>query len=151
MILDRCANALTYLGISPRLDTALKFLSEMNPSALEVNTRVELDGSDVFYSVGEPMLTHREMNFEHHKRYIDIHVPVTGTERIALCPAATRPQDAAFDEEKDIGFFPGRKVNAVDVPAGWFCICFPDDAHVPGMISAGESHAIVKVVVKVRA
>ena len=111
----------------------------------------ELDGSDVFYSVGEPMLTHREMNFEHHKRYIDIHVPVTGTERIALCPAASRPQDAAFDEEKDIGFFPGRKVNAVDVPAGWFCMCFPDDAHVPGMISAGESHAIVKVVVNVRA
>ncbi|MCI6378254.1 MAG: YhcH/YjgK/YiaL family protein [Clostridiales bacterium] len=150
MILDRCVNALTYVGISPRLDTALKFLAGLEPAALAVNTRVELEGTDVFYSVGEPLLTHREMSFEHHKRYIDIHVPITGTERIALCPAAARPQDAAFDEQKDIGFFPGRQVNTVDVPAGWFCICFPDDAHVPGM-TAGEDHAIVKVVVKVRA
>lgn len=150
MILDKWENAAAYLGISPQLDTALRFLSTLSPAKLAVNTRVELCGSDVFYSVGEPVLTARAMNFEFHKRYIDIHVPVTGTERIALCPAASRPEDTPFDEAKDIGFFCGGAVNTVEVPAGWFCLCLPDDAHVPCM-SGGEDHAIVKVVIKVKA
>ena len=150
MILDRWENALTYLGISPDLDVALRFLSILNPARLAVNTRVELQGSDVFYSVSEPVLTARPMNFEFHRRYIDIHVPITGTERIALCPASSRPSDTPFDEAKDIGFFPGRPVNTVQVPAGWFCLCFPDDAHVP-CISGAEEHAIVKLMLTVKA
>lgn len=149
MILDKRSNAKNYLGINPEMDVALSFVAAMNPSQLAVNTRVELQGSDVFYSVGEPMLSQREMNFEFHQRYIDIHVPVTGTEEIALCPASTRPADTTFDVEKDAGFFPGKPVNVVKVPAGWFCVCFPDDAHVPCMSS--DEHAIVKVVMKIRA
>ena len=126
MILDRWENALRYLGLSPEMDVALRFLSGLTPGQLAVNTRVELQGSDVF------------------------HVPITGTERIALCSASARPADTAFDVEKDIGFFPGRAVNTVRVPIGWFCICFPDDAHVP-CLSGPEEHAIVKLVLKVRA
>ena len=41
-------------------------------------------------------------------------------------------------------------VNTVQVPAGWFCLCFPDDAHVP-CISGAEEHAIVKLMLKVKA
>ena len=149
MILDQWENALHYLGISPELDTALRFLSALTPGRLAINTRVELRGPDVVYTVSEPMLSARPMNFEFHRRYADIHVPVTGAERIALCPASSRPADTAFDEEKDIGFFPGRAVNTVKVPIGWFCVCFPEDAHVPCM-SGSEEHAIVKLVLKVR-
>ena len=150
MILDRWENALRYLGLSPEMDVALRFLSGLTPGQLAVNTRVELQGSDVFYFVSEPVLAARPMNFEYHRRYADIHVPITGTERIALCSASARPADTAFDVEKDIGFFPGRAVNTVRVPIGWFCICFPDDAHVP-YLSGPEEHAIVKLVLKVRA
>ena len=78
------------------------------------------------------------------------YVPVTGEERIALCPASSRPADTPFDSEKDIGFFPGRATNTVRIPAGWFCVCFPEDAHVP-CLSDAEEHAIVKLVLKVRA
>ena len=91
MILDQWENALRYLGISPELDLALRFLSGLNPGQLAVNTRVGLQGSDVFYPVSEPLLSARAMTFEFHRRYTDIHVPVTGTERIALCPASARP------------------------------------------------------------
>lgn len=150
MILDQWENALHYLGISPELDTALRFLSTLSPGQLAVNTRVELQGKKVFYTVSESLLAARPMNFEFHRRYIDIHVPVTGTERIALCPASSRPADTPFDAEKDIGFFPGRAVNTVKVPSGWFCLCFPEDAHVP-CLSGAEERAIVKLVLKVRA
>ena len=37
MILDQWENALRYLGISPELDLALRFLSGLNPGQLAVN------------------------------------------------------------------------------------------------------------------
>ena len=42
MILDRWENALRYLGLSPEMDVALRFLSGLTPGQLAVNTRVEL-------------------------------------------------------------------------------------------------------------
>ena len=97
MILDQWENALRYLGISPELDIALHFLSSLTPGQLAVGSRVELQGADVFYTVSEPTLSARPMTFEFHRRYTDIHVPVTGEERIALCPASSRPADTPFD------------------------------------------------------
>lgn len=149
MILDKRENALRYLGLSKEMDTALHYVHDMEVSRLEAGVKTELDGSRVFATASEVTLAHRPMNFEYHKRYIDIHIPVTGTELIALCSASERPDDATFDAKKDIGFFDGHAVNRVTIPAGWFCVCFPDDAHVPGM--GEDGHAIVKVVVKVAA
>ena len=96
MILDQWENALRYLGISPELDTALRFLSALTPGQLAVGSRVELQGTDVFYTVSEPTLSACPMTFEFHRRYTDIHVPVTGEERIALCPASSRPADTSL-------------------------------------------------------
>ena len=149
MIFDKRENARLYMGISKELDIALGFVEGLAPERLAVNTRTELCGADVFYSVSEPMLTARAMNFEFHRRYVDIHVPITGEETIALCSAASRPADTEFDAEKDIGFFPGTPVHTVTIPEGWFLVCFADDAHVPCI--AAEEHAIVKVIVKVKA
>ena len=89
------------------------------------------------------------MRFEYHQEYIDIHLPVTGKEQIALCSAADKPADSTYDPERDFGEFDGKAVNTVTVPEGWFCVCFPDDAHVPGI--GEEGHAIVKVVIKIKA
>lgn len=149
MILDRRENALRYLGLSKEMDTALHYVHDMRVGKLEAGVRTELDGERVFNVVSEVTLAQRPMNFEYHRRYIDIHLPVTGTELIALCPTSGKPDDATFDAEKDVGFFDGRAVNKVAVPAGWFCVCFPDDAHVPGI--GEDGHAIVKVIVKVAA
>lgn len=148
MILDKRENACNYLGISKGLDAALRFLKELAPERLAVNVREEIMGPDVFYTVGEPVLTQRPMTFEFHRKYADIHAPITGKEIIALCPASDRPSDTPFDEKKDVGFFDGNAVNVVEVPAGWFCLCFPEDAHVPCI--GPEERAIVKAVVKVR-
>lgn len=150
MILDQWENALRYLGISPELDTALRFLSSLTPGQLAVGSRVELQGTDVFYTVSEPTLSARPMTFEFHRRYTDIHVPVTGEERIALCPRRPVPPTPPLTAKRTSVSSPGRAINTVRIPAGWFCICFPEDAHVP-CLSDAEEHAIVKLVLKVRA
>lgn len=149
MILDRCENALSYLGHSPALDLALCFVREQSPEKLAVGEKKELDGRRAFYSVSEIQLMDKPMRFEYHQKYIDIHLPLTGKEEIALCSAASRPEDTPFDAEKDIGFFDGTPVNTIVVPSGWFCLCMPDDAHVP--CRGEEGRSILKAIVKILA
>ncbi|MDD3334460.1 MAG: YhcH/YjgK/YiaL family protein [Eubacteriales bacterium] len=149
MILDRWDKALCYLGISPELDMALRMLHDLTPQQLEVGKKIQLDSDKVFYSTNEITLSPRAPRFEFHQKYIDIHVPITGTETIALCAADSQPKDTPFDTEKDMGLFEGQPLYTVTVPAGWFCLCMPGDAHVPCM--GEEGHAIVKMIVKVRA
>lgn len=148
MILDRRENALQYLGLSSRMDMALHFVHDMKPEQLAAGSKIQLDGDKVFYSVSEVTLSQKPPRFEYHQQYIDIHIPVTGTEAIGLCSAATRPADTEFDASKDFGLFDGKAVNQVQVPAGWFCVCFPDDAHVP--CTGEDGHAILKVIMKIQ-
>ena len=53
MILDQWENALRYLGISPELDTALRFLSP-DAGQLAVGSRVELRGLTYFTPSANP-------------------------------------------------------------------------------------------------
>ena len=54
MILDQWENALRYLGISPELDIALRFLSSLTPGQLAVGSRVELQGLTYFTPSANP-------------------------------------------------------------------------------------------------
>lgn len=48
MILDSIENWRAYLGISPELDAALRFLGETSLELLEPGTEVALDGHRVY-------------------------------------------------------------------------------------------------------
>ena len=148
MILDKWENALCYLGISPEMDAALRHVAALSPGSLNPGDHVELMGERAYANVSQVTLWPKPLNFEFHRQYADIHVPLTGTERIALCPAANCPAGIPFDAEKDCALFPGEAVNVAEVPTGWFLVCFPQDAHVPCM--GAREQTIVKAVYKVR-
>lgn len=147
MILDRLANAKNYLGISTELDTALTALTELDLSK-PMPERTEISETS-YYSYSERNLLPRRHSFEFHRKYIDIHVPMNVTEQIAICATDSAPQGTDFNLEKDFGFFHAEDVAVVNVPAGWFCICFPEDAHEP--LIGDESTVIRKLVFKVLA
>lgn len=150
MILDRISSWCSYLGISPALDAALTFLSQMDPGAMTPGPTVELDGRTLFYTVQSAVLHDAPPRFEHHRRYADIHVPLDQTEEIVLCDSADIPADDGFDSDRDIGFFTAPSVNRVRVPAGWFCVCFPQDAHAP-CLTTGADKPFRKIIVKAKA
>lgn len=147
MILDRIANAKTYLGISAELDKALLALTELDLSK-PLPERTEITET-IFCNYSERNLLPRRHSFEFHRKYIDIHVPMNATEQIAICATASAPQGTDFNLDKDFGLFPAEDVTVVNVPAGWFCICFPEDAHEP--LIGDESVVIRKAVFKVPA
>ncbi|MBO7381938.1 MAG: YhcH/YjgK/YiaL family protein [Muribaculaceae bacterium] len=74
---------------------------------------------------------------EAHRRFIDIHVPLTSEETIGWRPVCDlRNCVAPYDEEADIIFYGDAAQALIPVLPGQFAICFPEDAHAPN-IGAG--------------
>lgn len=145
MILDRIAHAENYLGINGELDKALHALVKLDFTQ-PMPARTEISKVS-YYTCTENRLLPRRHRFEFHRRYIDIHVPVNAGEQIALCAADLAPENADFDEERDFGLFCGEETAVVTVPVGWFCVCFPWDAHEP--VIGDENVILRKLVFKV--
>ena len=139
MILDRFENLKTYLGLTPALDRVIEALSAMDLTA-ELPAKANFNEESRF-TVSEINYKAQSGQFEYHRAYIDIHLPINGGEQMGIASTAANVSDeAAFDAANDCGFFNAPAVNTITVPAGWFCICFPDDAHEPSIGEVGKSY-----------
>lgn len=145
MILDRCDNAKTYLGISKELDKALSIIQNISSVTLNEGRNDISEVSYFNYSVSQ--LRDTKDWFEFHKKYTDIHVPLDKDEKIAICKTDSKPLDTEFNEDTDCGFFAGHPITTVTIPKGWFLICFPHDAHEPLLGDKNES--VKKIVFKI--
>lgn len=147
MIYDLISNIGNYKGISKHLDTAIEFIIETDLGGLPLG-RTEIDGNHVFINVMEANTKDAtKLNFEVHKRYMDIQIDLIGTEMIQT---ATKPtgEVEAYDEGKDIGFFEAEVDASCVMGPGRFIVCMADELHKPG-IQVGSNTAIKKCVVKV--
>lgn len=149
MILDTLPLWHRYSSLNPRLARGFAFLEQVRPDA--AIGRHEIDG-DAVYAMVQRYTTRpvAEMQFEAHRRYIDIQYLLSGRELIHWAPlatlaAATKPYDAAADFAL---FATTRDMLPVQLRAGEFAILFPDDAHAP-CCAWGDPAEVLKVVVKV--
>lgn len=92
----------------------------------------------------------KECVYEAHKKYIDIHYIIEGTERIATADVCELQVKTPFCEEKDIGFFTGTESGSYLLRPGEFMVCFPSDAHKVAMMDK-TPETVKKVVVKIKA
>ena len=79
MILDTLDAIGKYAGISPNFETAVRWLQETDPEALEPG-RTDIDGEKVYAVVSENRLEPKEPVFEVHRRYADIQIILQGRE-----------------------------------------------------------------------
>ena len=94
-----------------------------------------------------------EGRLETHKRYVDIQIMLSGSERMDVMPPDTLIPDTDYDEQKDIRFYKRVKAPAVRllmVP-GNFAMFFPQDAHCPQITPHSEALNVKKVVIKIDA
>lgn len=112
--------------------------------------RIVLDGDRVFINVDDAALrTEAEQALEVHRRYIDIHFPLSGSERVGWSPLANLVEDkgrAPFDVERDFALYDQHADTYFDVVPGQFYVMYPEDAHAP-IIGCGT---LRKLVAKVR-
>ena len=146
MILDKLSNHDLYVPLHPGFARAFDFLTRADLASLPPGKH-EIAGQQVFAIIargtGEGLDNAR---LESHRKYIDIHYVISGTEQIGwleLSTCATAP--AAFDAVKDIGFCDDRPETWLTLPPNHFTILYPHDAHAP-LAGVGPVH---KVIVKV--
>ena len=148
MIYAKNKDALSYRGIHPNLDLALEHITEEYLPAIG-ETRVELKGSDVYATrFTYETVPAEESFFEAHKKYLDIHIMLSGSERVEIAP----PEKLAeFDrgEGNDFYAYRGEGDYKLTLSPGDFLVVFPGDAHRIKMQADGPE-TVTKAVFKIR-
>lgn len=146
MIYDRIENLGLYSRMHTALDDIIRFLAETDISALPLDS-IDL-GNDVTCIVAEYRTApDDERVIECHRKYIDIHVTLSGHERIGVCARARCDAAGAYVEEKDYQLLTG-EVSPIDMPPGAFVMFFPDDAHMPKLPRDTPGEPVCKLVFK---
>lgn len=150
MIIDHISRLPLYRGLSPQLDRAFAFLTELDSAALAPG-RIEIDEDRVYANCFETVTVSltADAQYEAHNRYIDIHLPLKGCERVYLADRATLQTVIPYDNAGDCEMLTGLFSDFCTLDPKHFCVTFPDDAHLP-MRAVGEPVFCKKLVVKVK-
>ncbi len=149
MIVDRIENLKLYYPVLNGLKEAAEFVEKFCKEPLE-DGRYDIDGERIFASVSTYVTKTREgAQFESHKKYVDLQAVINGTEIISWAPTkGLKVESESFSTGGDIAFYTGETVMDARLPAGYFALLFPDDAHMP-CICDGECSEATKIVVKI--
>lgn len=147
MILDELSRLRAYSSLHPRFALLADYLEQHDLTNAPTG-RIEIDGEALFINVDDAEMRPYEAQIhEVHRRYIDVHFPISGTEICGWSPLSSLTTPLVpYDEPHDRAFYPGPAQTYFTVQPGQFYICFPDDAHAP-IIGEG---ALRKLVAKVR-
>lgn len=147
MVYDSIKNIGNYRGQSLWLDKAIDFLETADLNSLPIG-RTEISGDKVFFNVMEAEAKEEdEVNFEIHKKYMDIQIDIEGTENIAVGLDIEEVIEA-YREEIDFGVVDCSEYVICKMGKGRFIICMPEEAHKPG-IATEENRYLKKCVFKV--
>lgn len=146
MVIDRLENIEKYVSLNHLFAQAIDFLKKNDLNALEVG-KTELIEEELIVNVAQTKpKTKEEAKLETHIEFIDIQVPLSGTETMGYTPAKDcMPANAPYNAEKDITFFEGLAESYIDIKPGMFAIFFPQDGHAPGITPDGVKKVIIKV------
>lgn len=146
MIYTKRENLRRCLGLSESLDSAIRYLLEADLRDLSKG-RNEIDGDRAFVNRFDYQTMPQEQAiWEGHARYGDIHVLLSGNEKIGVTHVSALKKTGEKPEEDFIGYEGDVKV--------WFpmttediLIVFPEDAHMVKVMD-GESTLVEKACFK---
>lgn len=135
----------------PNVKTAFEYLRKTDLSTLKPG-RNEVDGDNVFVNVFSPDLApfDRVGDAEAHRKYIDIHVPISGKETVGAFTMTEKELALPYDEKGDCILFKA-KGEPIEIVPGEFVMFFPGlGGHRPNCTTEnpppkGYRKAVVKV------
>ena len=148
MVYDKISNLEKYLGISPNLDTAIRFLlsQDLNEQPLG---HTDIEGRQVFVNVMEAEAMPAETkNFEIHKEYMDIQIDLRGIEVIETGDASSM-EIMDYDAAADFGSVKCPTAASCVMGPGNFILCMTSEPHKPGILHSDEYARLKKCVFKV--
>ena len=148
MILDSIAHRSCYEGIDG-LKEVLAYMASVQNRPLP-SSRIDLLEDRAYVQpvsfTSKPL---EQCRYEAHRRWIDVHFIVSGTEKIIVSPLCEVHALTEFSAEKDIGFYEGTGGTACILCPGDFLVCFPQDAHKVA-IAPEQPGLVQKLVGKIR-
>lgn len=146
MILSDLSQSSRYEGLHSAFSKVFQYVKSHNLLNAELG-KIEIDGDKVFIINSEPECLSRENQvLEYHRKYLDIHILLSGEETIGWKNLADCKQEKkAFDEENDYGLYEDEPTTYITLKPNQFAIVYPEDAHAP-IIGEGK---IRKLVVKI--
>ena len=149
MIVCQISEASRYLGLGEGLATAIKWLMENYGNDFVKGQTVigSCNGADITVKCEEPALLPREKAaLEAHRKYIDIHVPLKGSETIGWAPVCDlKHVREPYDEDKDIAFYGDSAQSLLHLKPGQMAVMFPDDAHAPNIGLGNHRKLCIKI------
>lgn len=148
MIRDTLQNLERYRKLSQNMERAVDFLQTVDLTALPTG-RIEISGDDVYanHFSYETVPLSSELQFEAHQRYLDLHVPISGCEQIALASAADLIETKILEDE-DAVLYMGEPKDFLTLESGNFLLLYPGEGHLPKLISKTATK-VDKLVLKI--
>jgi YhcH/YjgK/YiaL family protein len=109
--------------------------------------RIVIDGDKLFINVSDANLVPAEsQKLEVHRKYIDIHFPLSGAEIVGWSSLSRlNESEAPFDVENDFALYSETPSTYFTALPGDFYIVYPEDAHAPVIGEGVLRKLIVKV------
>lgn len=148
MIVDTLDNISSYKKLSKDVYAGLRFLKNIDHK-IELGTYNVNDRVKAIVENYET-LNNNSLEFESHKRVIDIQCPIMGQERVFWSPITDMKVKKSYDNIKDITIYsdPLSSSRYVDIGNKVFAIMFENDGHSPKHCVV-HSELIKKVTIKV--
>lgn len=149
MIYGTIANRNRYRFLEDNIQKCFEYIKENHLEDFE-NGSYSIEDDIIFFNVVEYMTkTDKSEGFwEAHRRYIDLHYILSGSEKINL-NFISKLKQGDFAEEDDFLPLEGEAAASVILTSGDFLICYPEDAHMTAL-STTQSAPIKKAIFKIR-
>lgn len=150
MIFDCISNIEKYKGLSPNLDIAIDFIKTNKISQLTKGKNI-IKGEDVFVNYNPAAQTIQETQgvYEMHKKYLDLHLDVEGTEKILFTDYVKTNETGAYSQEGDYVLLQGHKQAECLLDPHHFVLCMTHEPHMP-CVRQGDREVISKVIFKIK-
>ena len=139
-----------YKGISKNLDKAIEYiLNEEYKKGIPGKNII--DGDNLYFNYPDCAITKevKEGFLEGHKKYIDIHIVISGEENLGYTPRSEVKVKKEYDSEKDYDHLDGEIEVIYKMTKDRFILFFPLEPHMP-CLKVGEKKKIKKAVYKIK-
>ena len=147
MILDTLSHASGIEPLHPLFSKLFEFLRTHDLTQMEPG-RIEIQGDDLFINLSQATLVDEtSQKLEIHRRYIDVHLPLDGVERVGWKALADLQgeSESPFDVEHDFALYAEAASTYFTARPGEFYVMYPSDAHAPIIGSGNLLKAVAKV------
>lgn len=149
MVIAHLNDSERYASLHPLFKQLFDYVKSHDLSQVPAE-RITLDGERLFINVADPTLKDPEDQvLEVHRRYIDVHFPLTGEETIGWSPMSVLTTESVnpFNEEDDYAIYAEQAQSYHTIHSGEFAIVWPEDAHAPIIGKGTLRKLIAKVLI----